>query len=72
MRLGAGAKEYLYPEVDAKHKFLYTAGTLYELMPNGIYTKAEDGIRDLVRSRGLGDVYKRQFDHKVLSNLLFL
>ena len=22
--------------------------------------KAEDGIRDLVRSRGLGDVYKRQ------------
>jgi len=42
MRLGAGAKEYLYTEVDAKHKFLYTAGTLYELMPNGIYTKAED------------------------------
>ena len=31
MRLGAGAKEYLYTEVDAKHKFLYTAGTLYEL-----------------------------------------
>ena len=27
--------------------------------------QAEDGIRDLVRSRGLGDVYKRQvlFDH---------
>ena len=22
--------------------------------------KAEDGIRDLVRSRGIGDVYKRQ------------
>ena len=42
MRLGVGAKEYLYTEVDAKHKFLYTAGTLYELMPNGIYTKAED------------------------------
>ena len=35
-------------------------------MLNGIcYTdifffQAEDGIRDLVRSRGLGDVYKRQ------------
>ena len=27
--------------------------------------QAEDGIRDLVRSRGLGDVYKRQ----VLSNV---
>ena len=24
------------------------------------YLQAEDGIRDLVRSRGLGDVYKRQ------------
>ena len=26
--------------------------------------QAEDGIRDLVRSRGLGDVYKRQ-EHQV-------
>ena len=25
-----------------------------------VFFKAEDGIRDLVRSRGLGDVYKRQ------------
>ena len=25
--------------------------------------QAEDGIRDLVRSRGLGDVYKRQLQH---------
>ena len=28
-------------------------------MHNDIF-QAEDGIRDLVRSRGLGDVYKRQ------------
>ena len=26
----------------------------------GFFLQAEDGIRDLVRSRGLGDVYKRQ------------
>ena len=26
------------------------------------FFQAEDGIRDLVRSRGLGDVYKRQSD----------
>mgnify|MGYP003380700653 CR=1 FL=1 len=26
------------------------------------FFQAEDGIRDLVRSRGLGDVYKRQGD----------
>ena len=27
------------------------------------FFQAEDGIRDLVRSRGLGDVYKRQVDN---------
>ena len=27
------------------------------------FFQAEDGIRDLVRSRGLGDVYKRQHPH---------
>ena len=30
------------------------------------FFQAEDGIRDLVRSRGLGDVYKRQVQ-KLLS-----
>ena len=29
----------------------------------GFFFQAEDGIRDLVRSRGLGDVYKRQPEH---------
>ena len=29
------------------------------------FFQAEDGIRDLVRSRGLGDVYKRQFSDQV-------
>ena len=29
------------------------------------FFQAEDGIRDLVRSRGLGDVYKRQDPTKV-------
>ena len=28
------------------------------------FFQAEDGIRDLVRSRGLGDVYKRQLEGK--------
>ena len=28
------------------------------------FFQAEDGIRDLVRSRGLGDVYKRQAGHE--------
>ena len=33
--------------------------------------EAEDGIRGLVRSRGLGDVYKRQAqDHLTVSQLL--
>ena len=30
------------------------------------FFQAEDGIRDLVRSRGLGDVYKRQLLYSVL------
>ena len=30
------------------------------------FFQAEDGIRDLVRSRGLGDVYKRQ--HPLIAN----
>ena len=29
------------------------------------FFQAEDGIRDLVRSRGLGDVYKRQILNKI-------
>ena len=29
-------------------------------MSSMFFFQAEDGIRDLVRSRGLGDVYKRQ------------
>ena len=29
------------------------------------FFQAEDGIRDLVRSRGLGDVYKRQTNTSV-------
>ena len=29
------------------------------------FFQAEDGIRDLVRSRGLGDVYKRQLEGRV-------
>ena len=31
-----------------------------------LFFQAEDGIRDLVRSRGLGDVYKRQAWNKSL------
>ena len=34
------------------------------------FFQAEDGIRDLVRSRGLGDVYKRQ-DYDYGLGLLF-
>ena len=31
--------------------------------------QAEDGIRDLVRSRGLGDVYKRQVNESLVAML---
>ena len=32
------------------------------------FFQAEDGIRDLVRSRGLGDVYKRQIRTRSTTN----
>ena len=35
------------------------------------FFQAEDGIRDLVRSRGLGDVYKRQLLIFPFSHILF-
>ena len=34
------------------------------------FFQAEDGIRDLVRSRGLGDVYKRQAEGEPLSHAI--
>ena len=36
------------------------------------FFQAEDGIRDLVRSRGLGDVYKRQVKYFRVSFLYFI
>ena len=35
-----------------------------------VFFQAEDGIRDLVRSRGLGDVYKRQVCNEYYNVLL--
>ena len=32
------------------------------------FFQAEDGIRDLVRSRGLGDVYKRQVNEEFINS----
>ena len=39
--------------------FIFTLSSLYPCCCS-FFFQAEDGIRDLVRSRGLGDVYKRQ------------
>ena len=42
-----------------EYKIYFTEGYAYVGVV-GLFFQAEDGIRDLVRSRGLGDVYKRQ------------
>ena len=39
---------------------VYAPGQAYVIGSGFFFFQAEDGIRDLVRSRGLGDVYKRQ------------
>ena len=36
------------------------------------FFQAEDGIRDLVRSRGLGDVYKRQAINNVIFRVIVI
>ena len=47
-----------------ERKFTATAAHrsdfIVQIKKHPAFFKAEDGIRDLVRSRGLGDVYKRQ------------
>ena len=40
--------------------FLFVCDTCCHWLCVFFFFQAEDGIRDLVRSRGLGDVYKRQ------------
>ena len=48
---------------------IYVIRTMYrcwKCLCYGFFFQAEDGIRDLVRSRGLGDVYKRQGSKKSL------
>ena len=42
------------------------------VLPSVYHFQAEDGIRDLVRSRGLGDVYKRQAYPLSLPNASYL
>ena len=38
--------------------YVYSVTLIFDIV--FFFFQAEDGIRDLVRSRGLGDVYKRQ------------
>ena len=40
-------------------------GCLRRRLRQWFFLQAEDGIRDLVRSRGLGDVYKRQIEESL-------
>ena len=43
-------------------RFIWVSACVVEICVYFFFFQAEDGIRDLVRSRGLGDVYKRQGD----------
>ena len=42
-----------------------TSETANRIVAQLLFLEAEDGIRDQPRSRGLGDVYKRQNNHSV-------
>ena len=54
--------------VDVFFFFFYVFIFLFFFFVVVFFFQAEDGIRDLVRSRGLGDVYKRQ--QQVFKNAL--
>ena len=59
--LGSG---YLYQRRWKPYFFTITASIAWFAL--GFFFQAEDGIRDLPRSRGLGDVYKRQVIQSLL------
>ena len=42
------------------HGIVYRSLMMWDIVSYVFFFQAEDGIRDLVRSRGLGDVYKSQ------------
>ena len=46
--------------LDVEHSMVEEVCRNYVFIVMVFFFQAEDGIRDLVRSRGLGDVYKRQ------------
>ena len=47
--------------ISLEYGFVLQVDILYLVYVRVVFfVQAEDGIRDLVRSRGLGDVYKRQ------------
>ena len=45
-------------------KLDYGNNDLFKKRKRFIFLQAEDGIRDVVRARGLGDVYKRQGERR--------
>ena len=49
------------PGIGIAHRFYIEKGITGVISGEVFFFQAEDGIRDLVRSRGLGDVYKRQY-----------
>ena len=62
--------------VSCNVKFVYLLYCLINVLSRYVvrrvcFFQAEDGIRDLVRSRGLGDVYKRQRDDQPAQGHLF-
>ena len=67
------AKAYMLSYIQQKSvEFYYVVQATSKPAPTdlnrtNVFFQAEDGIRDQPRSRGLGDVYKRQPFHVVFS-----
>ena len=58
--------DYSHVIGDDMKKIMYVACNCLSIFDNScFFFQAEDGIRYLVRSRGLGDVYKRQGQYQI-------
>ena len=61
VRWKEGVENYVGGGQGGGNRNYLSKGVWMEVYGRGyFFFQAEDGIRDLVRSRGLGDVYKRQ------------
>ena len=60
---------FMFVCMDSTAKYLGTVMPVTQAIWGRFFFQAEDGIRDCLLSRGLGDVYKRQAVESIQTNI---